>query len=44
MEAGTYEVPVTITLPDGYELVQSVTAEIEVSKVQTAESDKKQED
>ena len=44
MEEGTYEVPVFIVLPEGYELVQDVTAEIEVTKVQMTESNKEQEE
>lgn len=36
-EDGTYDVPVSIVLPDGYELVDDVTAGIEVSEITTAE-------
>jgi YbbR domain-containing protein len=34
--AGTYKVPVSVTLPDGYSLVEDVTAEITISKTTTA--------
>ena len=34
--AGTYTVPVSVTLPDGYSLVEDVTAEITISKTTTA--------
>ena len=44
MEEGNYVVPVSITLPEGYELVQDVTAEIEVIKVKAAESNEEQEE
>ena len=32
-EEGSYEVPVDITLPEGYELVEDVTAEINISEI-----------
>lgn len=44
MEEGTYEIPVSILLPEGYELIQEVTAEIEVTKIQVTESNKEQEE
>lgn len=34
---GTYEIPVDIKIPDGYELVDDVTTGIEVSKISKAE-------
>ncbi|MBQ8305146.1 MAG: hypothetical protein IJX90_02905 [Blautia sp.] len=37
MDEGTYEVPVDIKLPEGYELIGQVTTEVTVSKVSTAE-------
>ena len=37
-EEGSYEVPVKISLPDGYKLLEDVTAEIKVSKVSNADS------
>ena len=36
-EEGSYEVPVDIQIPDGYELVDEVTTGVEVSKISTAE-------
>lgn len=36
-EEGSYEVPVDIQLPEGYELVDEVTTGIEVSRISTAE-------
>lgn len=44
MEEGNYEIPVSILLPEGYELIQEVTAEIEVTKIQVTESNKEQEE
>lgn len=44
MEVGTYEMPVIITLPDGYELVQNVTAEIKVSMIESVNQSQKQEE
>ena len=32
-EEGSYEVPVDITLPEGYELVDDVVAEINISEI-----------
>lgn len=37
MEEGSYEVPVSIEIPTGYELVDNVTTGVEVSKISTAE-------
>lgn len=37
MEEGSYEVPVSIEIPKGYELVDDVTTGVEVSKISTAE-------
>lgn len=34
-ETGIYEVPVQVELPEGYELVKNVTAEVEVSKIES---------
>lgn len=34
---GTYELPVKIKLPDGYELVEPITAEVEISEISIAE-------
>lgn len=34
---GSYEVPVTVKIPDGYELVDEVTAGVEVSRISTPE-------
>ena len=34
---GSYEVPVSIKIPEGYELVDEVTTGVEVSKISTAE-------
>lgn len=36
-EEGVYEIPVDISIPNGYELVDEVTADIEVSKISKAE-------
>lgn len=36
-EEGSYEIPVSISLPEGYELIQDVTTEVKISKVSTAE-------
>lgn len=36
-EEGNYEVPVKITLPDGYELLNDVSIEVKVSKISSAE-------
>lgn len=36
-DEGTYEIPIDIEIPDGYELVDEVTTGIEVSKISTAE-------
>lgn len=32
-EEGSYEVPIKISLPEGYKLLEDVTAEIKISKV-----------
>ena len=34
---GSHEVPVSIEIPDGYELVDDVTTGVEVSVISTAE-------
>ena len=39
-EEGSYEVPVKITLPKGYELIEDVKTEIKVSKVSTIAEEK----
>ncbi len=36
-DEGSYELPVEISLPEGYELVDEVTAGVEVSRISTAE-------
>lgn len=36
-DEGTYEIPIDIEIPDGYELVDEVTTGIEVSKISKAE-------
>ena len=38
-EEGSYEVPIRISLPNGYTLLEDVTAEIKVSKVSNAETE-----
>lgn len=38
MEVGTYEIPVNIELPEGYELVEGITTAIEISQITSAES------
>ena len=37
-EEGSYEVPINISLPNGYKLLEDVTAEIKVSKVSNADT------
>ena len=37
IEEGIHELPVEITLPDGYELVDEVRTGVEVSRISTAE-------
>lgn len=37
-EAGNYELPVKISLPEEYELVEAVTAEVQISEISTVES------
>ena len=37
-EAGNYELPVKISLPEEYELVEVVTAEVQISEISTVES------
>ena len=37
-EEGSYEVPIKISLPDGYTLLEDVTAEIKVSKVSNVDT------
>ena len=37
-EEGSYEVPIKISLPDGYKLLEDVTAEIKISKVSNVDS------
>ena len=37
VKEGSYEVPVSIEIPDGYELVDDVTTGVEVSVISTAE-------
>ena len=37
-EEGSYEVPVKVCIPDGYELVDEVTAGVEVSRISTADT------
>lgn len=37
-EEGSYEVPVKVSIPDGYELVDEVTAGVEVSRISTADT------
>lgn len=44
MEEGTYTVPVSIKLPDGYHLVQDVNAEIAVEKIELIEKNEEQEE
>ena len=36
MSEGSYEVPVSIEIPKGYELVDEVTTGVEISKISTA--------
>ena len=36
-EEGSYELPVEISLPKGYELVDEITTGVEVSRISTAE-------
>ena len=36
-EAGSYEVPVEIELPEGYELVKDEQAEIKISEISSVE-------
>ena len=36
-EEGSYELPVKIQIPEGYELVDDVTTGVEVSEISTAE-------
>ena len=38
-EEGSYEVPIKVSLPNGYTLLEDVTAEIKVSKVSNAETE-----
>ena len=37
-EEGSYEVPIKISLPEGYKLLEDVTAEIKISKVSNVDS------
>ena len=37
MSEGSYEVPVSIEIPKGYELVDEVTTGVEISKISTAD-------
>jgi len=37
VKEGSHEVPVSIEIPDGYELVDDVTTGVEVSVISTAE-------
>lgn len=37
MEEGSYEIPVEIVLPDGYELMDEVTTEVKISEVSNVE-------
>lgn len=39
MYEGSFELPVEVTLPDGYELVEKVTAEVTVSQISSVEND-----
>lgn len=41
-EEGSYEVPIEISLPDGYTLLEDVTAEIKVSKVSNVDTESNQ--
>ena len=36
-EEGSYELPVDVVLPEGYELVDTVTAEVIISEISTVE-------
>ena len=40
-EEGSYEVPIKISLPEGYKLLENVTAEIKISKVSNVDSSSK---
>ena len=37
-EEGSYEVPVNVSVPKGYELVDEVTTGVEVSRISTADT------
>lgn len=42
MSEGSYEVPVSIEIPDGYELVDEVTTGVEISRISTADENTNQ--
>lgn len=42
MAEGSYSVPVSFELPEGYELVQDVTTDIEIAKIEVTESNEEQ--
>ena len=39
-EEGSYEIPVSISLPDGYELIDEVSTEVKISKISPPEESK----